>query len=909
MVLPSPMARTDEQEATNGGSSVMIPLEIEEEMMSLFEETAGGMSVVSKITFRQKSTKQIESDRASSGFRGLLRSKTAYTLRNILCLCCLGLSVFIVTRSMDNTIENLTESDATDKRGPHQSSFGGTHNTASLAGAKAHNKHSEGDIHGDLTIEIPMYNIGQRVPSVSFENAVNHIGHYWHDPARSPWSSHLYHADAAQLDEEQLDFLVKMNRTKEKYGTWDLVDPYFDNHGTKRPEIDLVAYENRDAPQEAFLDFAWQADQEYVSMFVVEAKKLIMRAKEAIYEQYGHPSKDPNGEFYSDEILKERNSMFGIITGGYTVNDLGEAVGAETNEKIPGIAYLGKNAWDGLQRKLLHAMITKDDFFVVLVGDGNAAGHGNNFFQSSVMHFHYIMEPILDVLGVRLVSRNMAMKNVPTLLSALAGSDIYGEADILLYSSKTEELEGELDLVYKQSIMSGETVPLILTNRPGNLMHETNGAAWIGNLQPGHEICDTRNEGSCNFDAFNSVCWVDRTDFVPNTPQADKINPESYDGYRTHQLEGLKLALLVLDALDAALDSWVDGIESDGFPLSGNHWHVGNVYEQIREAVRTFKEGDDELSECEKTMGDLRIICRVAMHGFTEYTPRVTPYFNSLLSLLAADMDVANSYKGQIYEGIDLLPLVWKVSGDEVDIHAVAISTSPPAADGNDDYNTLNDDDFSWWNADDDAMLRRLDEGKLRYRLTDEAEGKPNAESETKLVAGKGWNMLNPLAGFCDGSAQSTCGRDAENSCLLAGHNDYQSGIVGDGLSGWLKLKVENVKEGIILVRLDTNGTPSSNTATLGWTEVNDGGMNRALLSRDFWFDFAIDGKVTTWSRTDFIDHSFDIAKGVTIYPLLMDKTMYQGDEDKGKNVEVAMRIRSRQGRVITMALTHLFYA
>lgn len=903
------MAKTDKHEATtNSGSSIMIPLEIEEEMMTLFEETAGGMSVVSKITFRQRTAKQIERDQASSGFRGLLRSKTAYTLRNIACLCCLGLSVFLVTRSMDNTIVNLTETDETDKRGPHQSSFGGTLNTASLAGVKAHNIHSESDIHGDWDIEIPMDNIGQRVPSLSFENAVNHIGHYWHDPARSPWSSHLYLADVAEVEEETLDFLVKMNRTKEKYGTWDLVDPYFGNYGTKRPEIDFVAYQNRDAPPEAFVDSAWQADQEYVSMFVVEAKKLILRVKEAIYEQYGHPSKDPNGEYYSEEILSERKNIFNIIVDGYTVNDLGEAVGPETKEKIPGIAYLGSNAWDGLQRKLLHAMITRDDFFVVLVGDGNAAGHGNNFFQSSVMYFHYIMEPILDILGVRLVSRNMAMKNVPTVLSALAGSDIFGEADILLYSSKTEELEGELDLLYKQAIMSGETVPLILTNRPGKLMHDSNGAAWIGNLQPGREICETRNEGPCNFDAFNSVCWVDRSDFVPKRPQEEKINPESYDGYRVHQLEGLKLSLLVLGALDAALDSWVNGIESDGFPLSGNLWHVGNVYEQIREAVRTFKEGDDELSECEKTMGDLRIICRVAMHGFTEYTPRVTPYFNSLKSLLAEDMDVANSYKARIYEGIDLLPRVWKVPDDEVDIHAVAISTSNPAADGDDDYSALSDDDFSWLSADDDAM-RRLDEVKLRHRLTDKVEETPSAESENELVAGKGWNMLNPIAGFCDGSAQSTCGRDAENSCLLAGHNDYQSGILGDGLSGWLKLEVENVKEGIILVRLDTNVAPRSNTATRGWTKVNNGDMSRALLSGEFWFDFAIDGNVTTWSRTDFIDRSFDVAHGVTVYPLLMDKTMYQGDEDKGKTVEVAMRIRSKQSRVTTMALTHLFYA
>ena len=41
-----------------------------------------------------------------------------------------------------------------------------------------------------------------------------------------------------------------------------------------------------------------------------------------------------------------------------------------------------ESSYEGLVRRLLHAMMTNDDFVVVIGGHSAAAGHGNYFHQS-----------------------------------------------------------------------------------------------------------------------------------------------------------------------------------------------------------------------------------------------------------------------------------------------------------------------------------------------------------------------------------------------------------------------------------------------------------------------------------------------------------------------------------------------
>lgn len=149
----------------------------------------------------------------------------------------------------------------------------------------------------------------------------------------------------------------------------------------------------------------------------------------------------------------------------------------------------------------------------------------------------------------------------------------------------------------------------------------------------------------------------------------------------------------------------------------------------------------------------------------------------------------------------------------------------------------------------------------------------------------------------------------------MAGHNDFHSGLLGDALSGWLMLRLKNVKEGVILARLDATVAGGIDTVTDGWTAINNQGNHRQLnIPVDFMFDYAINGNITSLSRTEFLDFGTEIVDGMTLYPLLMDKTMSEekrsNDEwEAGKTVDVAIRIRSALGRDATILLSHLYYA
>ena len=909
----------DNNLASNG--LVMTPLEIEEDITSLLDETIGR----GNLRKRTRASFDTSPGTSGNGFRGLLRSKTAFMIRNACLLAALGLMVFIFVNAMDSTMEALSMDDEEDLRGVHQLGFGGKNNPMSLAGEKAHQMHNEDDLH-HLPL-IPESNVGQHVKSLSNENLMNHIGHYWHDPERSVFASHLYDGfSSEELDEKQAKFLHKLNATKEKYGAWDLFDTYYQDHGRRRPVVDFGKCPDKDCNSTAFPEGSWQRDKEYTRQLIDEAKKLVQRVREGIYDEYGHSSFNEDDSRKSEEEIVQRNKIFQVLlTDSSGVDDHNVAIDTQTNEPLLGVAQLSNAAWDGLVRKLLHSLITSDDFFVVAVGDGTAAGHGNNFLQSPVMQFHYLMEPVLKFLGVKLISRNMAVDGRSVVFGAMAGGDLYGEVDLLWYDSRTgNDSKGAKDLLYKQAILSGGRVPVILTDDPGDLWLDSAQTAWIGNLQPNNAICEIEKGGVCEPRTKNSVCWVPRTDVKPKVTQATSIRPKSFPGNNAHQLEARKLSMLFLHAIDAALHRWSEGIEDGAFPLPDTLWHVGTQYNHTRENVRVAHD-DENPSACELLMKDLAMVCHVEMHGYSEWTPRVTPYATTLRAILPVSMDISHSSpEAEVYPGIDLVPPKWAVPDDRVDPHLIAISTTHVLPSTDDD----SDDDGDWMYGDDDEREtapiihdphrdNRGDDGSsVRHylrRLTD---------ITSNLIPGKGWTMSGTPAGFCDGSAQSTCGRDVHTKCLMAGHNDYQAGILGDGLSGWLLFQVRHVKEGIILAQIDTEIAANSDSVTEGWTGENGVAEGedvppegrKLALPMNFWFDYSVNGTVTSLSRDDFASFGIHIDVGMTLYPLLTAVDMgmkRRPTEDLGETVEVGIRIRAppNQGRAVTIMLTHIYYA
>jgi hypothetical protein len=182
---------------------------------------------------------------------------------------------------------------------------------------------------------------------------------------------------------------------------------------------DYSAYESRDIPSADFPEYSWQRNQDYLEDFLGQGKDLIHRVKQGIYAEYGYDSSTLVGAGLQEMLLKQ-DEFFSVIVYEYDENIKivkGQAVDDQTGQNMPGIAHMNTHAWEGLIRKLLHAIMTSDDFFVVAVGPASTY-RGNNFQQSQVMQFNQIMEPVLDKLGIRLLARNMGM-DASTTVSAL----------------------------------------------------------------------------------------------------------------------------------------------------------------------------------------------------------------------------------------------------------------------------------------------------------------------------------------------------------------------------------------------------------------------------------------------------------------------------------------------------------
>lgn len=749
----------------------------------------------------------------------------------------------------------------------HSSGFGGINNIAQPAGAKAYAAAAAaGSSPDDDLLYIPTSNFGHAVPSLTRENVLNRRGHYVHDEHRSPYASHLYgDKSKAQLDDEQERFLKQMDTVRKEWGAWsDIEDGDYDMPGVDRPIANFSTVPYGDLPNDQLPKNSWQADAEYVGKFIPEARALVNRVTEGIYAEYGHPLKQKDGTVLSPELKAERDRKFEIVTLDP------EALNPNLDH---GIAWLTKPAMDGLVRKLLHALISNDEFYVVLGGHSAAAGHGNNFMQNKMMAVQHILEPVFDKLGMRLISRNMAMGGVGTLHFSLAGKSLYGEADVMLWDSGMTERGPTVDFFNKQAILAGERLPILFTTERFAILEETKGEAWIGEVKLNTAILPltvdevqanevpyaarylhTDEPRLANVEKYNSICWEPRSDFTPQTTQDQRFPSQVgwHPGFRSHQYEGRLLTLVLLEGLKRALDLWEDGTKKDGFPLAEKYWHVGHEYQRIRELLRTHvnteKEDGSPRSACETFLPDIPRICRVAMEGYGMWTPRLGNR-NFLDLVKAAPNGYKPSYRDKMaYEGFDILPIVQKIPDGEVDVHAIAIATTNRPPDLNHDW--IDGDDNAGDASESDPPSRRFlmtaTEAALMQsrRGVDENVGlnspsrgvakdalekvrsnrRRDSSTKEEIIPGRGWQVDGWIHtnGFCDGSSMSTCARSPDATCLLSGHNDQHLGLGGNSLSGWLVFTVPKVKEGIVLVRMEW-WCGAQVPITNGWTEVNDG--------------------------------------------------------------------------------------
>ena len=135
------------------------------------------------------------------------------------------------------------------------------------------------------------------------------------------------------------------------WGTWQLGElPKMDR------DVFCGAYPHCDVPRDEFPPDTWQADSAFVTKFLDEAEKLVDRAMHAILAEYGK-SPDDTIMFdltYMDLKHRELREQPTPDNGGWTT----------------------KRSMQGLSRRLLHAIMTRDTFTFIMGGHSAAAGHG-----------------------------------------------------------------------------------------------------------------------------------------------------------------------------------------------------------------------------------------------------------------------------------------------------------------------------------------------------------------------------------------------------------------------------------------------------------------------------------------------------------------------------------------------------
>jgi hypothetical protein len=352
-----------------------------------------------------------------------------------------------------------------------------------------------------------------------------------------------------------------------------------------------------------------------------------------------------------------------------------------------------------------------------------------------------------------------------------------------------------------------------------------------------------------------------------------------HPGFRWHQLVGRILAYTVLTGLKDAIAIWK---EAEGHVLPDEEWHVASYYDNIRNKVKNL---NPDLGDCVKGYDGIipTRMCTTQLRGRTEFTPRANPELTSIRSVLNKDGYIPTVEEEILYNGPDVRNPMFDIPEGQVDV--LAILNNGRKVPG------------------DDTVQRQLtaQNKTIMQRRLDGNE----------IVSGKGHQLEHP-AGYCDGTYNAICKRTASNPCLLNGHHDGRGGLRFNEYSGWIVMTIPKVKEGLIMIKMECWHFPEEVPLTEGWKSVNN---ERSLLRQrelkrqppeyceNFHFEFAVDGKVTTYNLKQFMEAKTEIQRVVEVVTLLDDPSFFEKD-----NVEVAIRMFGC-GNTKVFSLTHIYWA
>lgn len=720
-----------------------------------------------------------------------------------------------------------------------------------------------------------------------------------------------------------------------KWGSWTLVDP----KANDRPTGDYAKdFPSRDVPWDKFPANAWQLDKEYLPKFLTESQALVDRALEALMGEYGWGKDDMPDKNFTERL---EGTSFDVLYLNMTEKNAARGKG-HLGDDLGG--WITPEFFEGIKRRVMHALITDDTFTMVMGGHSAAAGHGNHLRQSYTMQFFKVLEPIFARLGVKLHTTNNGYGGLGTGQNSFAAGDLYGrEIDIYVWDTQmTENSNENYDLFVRQGILSNHRVPVLMGGMRGTLEHYyktvtqevgmwgsgTGGAPLVTDAKQALSIpwatrylrCEGEMHGHCREMEYNGTCWIERDDYTPETKQTPEPGGRAswHPGFRQHAVKGRIIAFTVLRALLEGLKEWD---ESPDKRLPEEKWHVHDHYENIRDKFKAVPNAlvADGGTYCFqwKEMAELGA-CETPFNGASEMTPRANPRETALVNLMKP------AYNGY-------LPVASESVYSPPDVFIQTMETP----EGEFDYLAIVENGIDY------AEVLTFDNSPLPmgYGTTG---NKLIPVGIADIKPGLGWFRETPAnPDGCDGSYDGFCNRGIGVACLLSGHNDHRGGMVHDAFSGWGVFTLPGVKLGVIFARMEWWGSGKENKVTEGWEAENNGdpAYNRRLshenmtktamttasnqlrsrrlvdefesfdflepdydlhqserklggtpLCDDFFFDFAVNGKITTYNKAEYHEHLQVVQRVVQIQVMLNDTTVCGGNDIC--DVEVAMRIR-----------------
>lgn len=356
---------------------------------------------------------------------------------------------------------------------------------------------------------------------------------------------------------------------------------------------------------------------------------------------------------------------------------------------------------------------------------------------------------------------------------------------LMFWKGMTESEDRARDMFFRQGILGDGKVPMIVAASPRNsvlamlnehadadvlMLGEHNVVVKTDKLEDVAKLpwatqylrCSSELSSICRENEYAGECWIERDDVKPPTKQKSKMGGRAkwHPGNRHHQIKGRVIAFIILEALKDALTMWNDAKD---YELADDTWHVTSLYDNTRTKVQNL--GPDvgwcnEYGERKEKFSSF--MCNTAVKARLEFTPRAYPDYTNIRTLMPpSQAEHINDPPETLFEAPDVFNKDLHPPAGAIDVLNIIEAGVP--------YTSILNPDYTHFYT------------------------KPKFEKEPSLPVGKGY-WLKTYAGFCDGSVDSWCKRQADDDCLLYGHNDGRNGIKMDSYCGWMVTNLPEVK-------------------------------------------------------------------------------------------------------------------